>query len=107
MDTVSLILSALTVICVLMLLYLHYGPSLGLRWPEARWESHDQRRALIIKTVAPLYLDAGRAVTPSMITRFVSETSGLSPRETGSRLNEMVSADFRDGQPFVAEVVRQ
>lgn len=104
MDSVSLLFSMLELFCLLVLLYLLW-PSFSLRFlPEPRWGSDHHRRTTIIKTIAPLYLNSGRAVTPSMITNFLGETNGLNPRETGKRLHEMVAADFDEGAPFATEV---
>ena len=61
-------------------------------WPDER-----HRRQTIIKQVAPIFLGANRPVTPSMIDRFMSETAGLSARETGRKLSGLVDAELERG----------
>lgn len=107
MDRVSLILFDVAFLCLAVSLVLHLWPSEGLKfWRGKPWGDYDERRALIIKKMAPYYLNAGRTISPSMVDRWVSATSGMSARETGAKLYEMVSADFGDDVPFVTEFAR-
>lgn len=108
MDRIFLILCAVSVLFCAAPLVLHLWPTANLRLREERsWGGDDQRRRLIVKYVAPIYLNAGRAVTPSMIDRFMSETNGMTPRETGAKMCRMVDADFDGDTPSLPEVAHQ
>jgi hypothetical protein len=56
------------------------------------WTDEDARRRAIIRTAAPIILDAGISVTPNMIHQFMEETAELSPRATGQKLFHLVDA---------------
>jgi hypothetical protein len=71
--------------------------SMFQRWLRpGPWPNDAARRRAIINTVAPTFLVADRPVTPSMIRRFMADTEGLNPYETGRKLRDLIDAEFAE-----------
>lgn len=60
------------------------------------WPSDEHRERSIIRMIAPIYVRADKALTLAVISRYMSETEGLSTYETGRKLCELIDADFPD-----------
>ncbi len=58
------------------------------------WATPGLRRAIIIRTVSPILLNAGHAVTPDFIESLMVGSDGLSPVETGKKVNLLLCAEM-------------